>query len=197
MRYLPLLFIFILTGCCMTTGTKNISYNIELSNIKQTKKDNSSKMGLLSFEDSSVKFNFSFPDFEGIHYTLENKSSEITKVNWDEVTLNFETINSACTHYGVPFQERYNLQAYSIILPNTTIRDCAIPKSEVHFTSGQYGGWKVTPFLNTIGWTPKSQLEAINMKGKYITLYIPLIIKNISQSYTFKFVISDVITQID
>lgn len=189
MRYFQVILILLMSGCSMNMAGSKITYAISIANVHRTFKDSNAKLGFTSFSDSLIDINFSFSSYEAIYFNITNKTDEPIKLIWDEVTFHFDQIYGGCIHNGIPYINRNDIQAPSILLPNIKVSEQALPKIQVTYSTT----WIVTPYLLEYAFTERLQKEALSLKDKYITLYMPFIIGEKKHSYTFKFQIDNVL----
>jgi len=80
-----------------------------------------------------------------------NKTNKIIKIVWDE-TVYISPLGQSdrVFHDGVKIIDRDRSQVPSIIMPKSSQIDMVTANSNVHFETGQYGGWKYTPICGSV-----------------------------------------------
>ena len=115
------------------------------------------------------------------NFILTNKANHTIKINWDDVS--FVDINgnvSRMMHSGVKYDERNNSQPATSIPKRTTLTDLLQPTNNVEYVSGY--GWVTTPLI------PQAYRYG-GADGKTFMVFMPIMIENVQNDYTFEFVI--------
>ena len=140
----------------------------------------------LSFEDADILTAFVIQD-SGITPAVLNKTNDPVKIDWNQVSIvDIFNASHGVTHEGVKYADAAASKPPTIIPPSAKMTDTVIPADNVHFTSGQYGGWS-TAHLIPRGTDPGAA------KSKTLGLFMPLEIKGVTKNYLFQFQITDVI----
>ena len=140
------------------------------------------------FEDQLIKISWYIGE-ENFYFTLNNKTEHSIKIKWDEAAYVNEFGNTKkIMHSGVKFIEKNNPQAPSVVIRGSTVSDIILPTDNVYFVSGEYGGWKKhNLFLNASRDFPRLKEYAENLKGKTVSVLLPLEISGVVNEYLFNF----------
>lgn len=159
------------------SGTPDVSYSLKLR--KPAESDE------LQFSDEFVALAFSVGR-NGLNFALLNKTDEPIKIDWNQISfIDWSADAHPVTHTGVKYTDAAAAKPASIVPPSAKFKDAIIPADNVHFTSGQYGGWSVNDLL-------PHTTSAPTLKGKDVAVYMPLEVNGKTKNYTFQFQIIDV-----
>ena len=91
-------------------------------------------------------------------------------------------------HSGVKYVDRANSQPPSVIIRQGSLDDMVVPTDNVYYVSGQYGGWRTRPILQTRATTQESLNQMANNNiGKSMQILMPLEINGKLTEYIFVF----------
>lgn len=189
MKFYIVLFLVLLLNSCSSTHFISL-YSVESPLSKEQQSTNNTiinfkkdKLNHYNYEDDNINiiWNISSTEF---NFVLKNKTEHSIKINWDEVSyIDINGRAGRIMHSGVKYSERNNSQVATIIPKNSYISDCILPTDNVYLSPGKYGGWQERDLINF----SKDKI------GKKMYLYIPLIIGDIKNDYTFEFRIEKII----
>lgn len=158
------------------------------------KKDTSSlkvdTLKTLSFEDERISVSFSI-DFKEIDFVLKNKTNDVMRILWDDVSFILDGKAQKVMHNGVKYIDRNNSQPPTPIPPQTSIDDMIVPIENVSFKYEQWRTSTLFPIFN-----PSFDLERhkliLGQKGRMFSIYLPIQHQNKTRDYIFDFVITKV-----
>jgi hypothetical protein len=140
----------------------------------------------MAFEDASLQATFGVTR-QAVQFTILNKTNGPVKIDWNQVSfIDGESNSHPVTHQGVKYTDAAATKPPSVIPPSAKFSDTIVPANNVHFSSGEYGGWSTTDILTG---TPL----ATTLKGKTISVYMPLELNGTQRNYLFSFEITDVL----
>ena len=156
----------------------------------------------MSFEDSIISSKFSISEKE-INFTIRNKGVGPISINWNNSSMAIRGESNRIMHKGVKYTDRNSSMAPSVILPNTTLNDLAIPSDNVYLDEGYIGtvtytpsSWKEKDLF--ISFVPKKLLDSTlvnSLRGQIITLFLPISdLNGKNYGYTFKFEVININT---
>lgn len=137
----------------------------------------------LTFEDEAVKIGFNI-DADKISFVLQKKADSSVEVDWDKARLvdpNGEVY--AVEHSDVSLSHGLSGSLYRILLPETVTAGLLAPKDPFNDER--------TNTTNLLHFLP-SDTDAINYKGKSISLIVPVKIDGNLKRYDFDFMIEEV-----
>ena len=185
---------------CFTTKSY---YDLGLKKVENSEnaKEKYSNSKITSFENEGVtKYNYEdkmiriewLPLPTGFSFVLENKSDNTIKIIWDQAVYVDENGSSnKVIHKGVKYTERNNSQIPSVIIKKAKIEDMVMPKKNVSYSSGQYGGWRIEPLFDNRPVVEERRKEREkNISGKNVRILLPLKIEDIINEYIFTFEIN-------
>jgi hypothetical protein len=195
--------VFTLTGC-VGGQRKTVIYDINLREVERPA-DAKQRYGEpkiirleeegksdYSFEDQMIKIAW-LPTASQFSFNLTNKTSRSLKIVWDEAVFVDQTGNSKkIMHNGVKYIDKNSSQPSSVVVRGATISEMIIPTDNVHFTSGQYGGWTVKPifpnYSNNNGAFHEEITDSIkNVVGKKVQILLPIKNEDVVSEYVFIF----------
>jgi hypothetical protein len=203
-----ILFLFILplllTSCVTYTGT----YKVGLQEVESPKniKEQFGETKIVNFQDKGVtKYSYEdtlikiiwLPTEKQFVFNLTNKSDHSMKIVWDEtVYVDENGASQKVIHAGVKYSEMGASQPSTTIVKGAYLDDLIMPTGNVHYVSGQYGGWSEKPLFNGKAYS-NEQLEALKASylGKVVKILLPIKIEDTINEYLFTFKIEDFIPQ--
>lgn len=171
-----------LFGC----ASYQLTYDIKLD-VEQNISDEFS-ISDLNYEDEYIKVNWTALTTQ-FSFSLENKTSKSIKIIWDEaVFVGIDGSSGKVMHSGVKYVDRANSQPPSVIIRQGSLDDMVVPTDNVYYVSGQYGGWRTRPILQTRATTQESLNQMANNNiGKSMQILMPLEINGKLTEYIFVF----------
>ena len=144
------------------------------------------------YEDSYIKIKWFFI-IDRFYFTLYNKSDHALKVIWDDAALVMtDTSISRLMHEGTKYSQRNETQLATTIPRGAKIEDQLVPVNNVIYSESF--GWDVRPmFINTFE-SDSAMEEANLLKGRTMSILLPIKIEDVQNEYTFVFTI-DVVTE--
>lgn len=138
----------------------------------------------LTFEDEAVKIGFDI-DTDGMRFVLLKKPGSQSEIDWDKARLvdpygqlqSLEHDDISLSH-GI-----LRRSLYKTVLPETALAGVLIPKDQ--FYSDDNRAARISGLL------PEGA-DAIDYKGKSMSLVVPVNINGVRKSYNFGFTITDV-----
>lgn len=110
------------------------------------------------------------PDVKGFNLILNNKTTSVMKIIWDDSVFSYATIPSPVFHEGIKYIDRNNSKPPTLIPPNGNLVDSVYPTKLAYFDDGKYtGGWKQLPVGKNV-----SVLLALEVNGKRQNLNIDI-----------------------
>lgn len=139
---------------------------------------------LSDFSDNNIYAKFMISQRE-ISFDLENKTQNIIKIDWNNVSyIDFEKQAHRIVHSGIKYIDLEKTQTPLSIPPGSRISDGIV--SSDHVTRSSTNRWEHLPLF------PSNHQEAKQLKGKEISVFMPLEINGIVKNYNFVFRIEDV-----
>lgn len=191
--------IILMTGCAAYAplGT-NYKYKYGLIKIENQSSmiDSSSVM---KFSDDKIDVSFTV-ESKSIAFTMKNKTSNAMKIVWDESAIVLFDKSYKIMHNGIKYTDSNASQTPTIIPPQASIEDLALPSENVYYKSGYYGtyfsspgGWQERDILPTCDMNNKELKSAIiGSKGQKFRLYLTVQYSGQSLEYDFNFIITDI-----
>ena len=144
------------------------------------------------YEDSYIKIKWSFI-IDRFYFTLYNKSDHALKVIWDDAALVMtDTSISRLMHEGTKYNQRNETQLATTIPRGAKIEDQLVPVNNV--ISSENMGWIVKPMFKNTFETDSAMEEANSLKGRTMSILLPIKNEDVQNEYTFVFTI-DVVTE--
>lgn len=153
--------------------------------------DEPKPIGPLKFENDTMSVFFKFSP-QTLAFTIENRTNDGIKINWDEVSLSINGVAHRVIHKETGLTKVNDLQPPTTIPPRSTLSDLVVPSNRVTFrTVGRttYPVYTGT-FLNYN--TGKISKEIMNQKGQKLVLFMPFRIADKYVAKTFYFTIEDI-----
>jgi hypothetical protein len=137
-----------------------------------------------TFEDSSIRVTFALHD-SSFSFSLQNKTDSPIRIDWNQVSfIDPGGTAHAVTHDGVKYADASSAKPPTVVPPLARVSDSIVPADNVHFESGEYGGWRTNHLLPH---TPKFA----GVKDIPLGIYMPLEIKGSTKDLSFTFNVSD------
>lgn len=172
--------------CCLAAGCAGMILGT------QYRYDVSLAEGGLRFTDEMIDVTFT-PGHATIGLELTNKSDQTIRILWDETVIIQEGRSKAVFHAGVKYAERDRPMPPSIVPKGARHEDLVMPKENVYYESGKYGGWKEEDMLPQFDKNEDDRKRYIlAQKGASIVLFMPLEIGGVRKEYTFTFKVNAV-----
>jgi hypothetical protein len=175
-----------------TTSRPEMNYMISLSSVEcpENAKEQFGETKVSTFYEGDEE-RYSYEDdyidivwFVGeneFNFILFNKANHTIKINWDDVSfVDIRGNVSRMMHSGVKYDERNNSQPATSIPKRATLTDLLQPTDNVDYVSGF--GWVKTPLI-------PQEYRYGGAAGKTLTVFMPIMIENVQNDYTFEFVI--------
>ena len=149
----------------------------------------------LLYEDDTIRMRFE-PTADMIRIRFDNKSENGIKMQWDDISLDFDGNSKRVYHKETGLSSKNLVQPPTTITPKGYLIDALIPSDNVTFTTV---GKKTVPVYRTIfprqdNGLKKIKRDALNWKGKAINFYFPLRVNETPKNYTIRMRVTDVIT---
>ena len=146
-----------------------------------------------TYEDDLVSFTW-FVSSTQFHFLLTNKTNHSIKIPWDEIAyINPNGQSMRVIHSGIKLIDRNNVQAPSVVAKNSTLNDILIPSDHIYYVSGQWGGWRENNLFGS--YNSQKEANSSKYKGANVSIVFPIIIENVTNEYTFRFEIKDIIVK--
>ena len=131
----------------------------------------------LVFEDASLLIGFVVTK-ERIAFTLDNKTQNPIKINWDQVSY-VDVMGKAhrVIHSGVRFVERDKSQIPTTLPPTASIEDIILPADHIEYISSS---WTQIPLFPNGG-------DALLYNGRSFNIFMPLEVNGVIKNYLFAF----------
>lgn len=176
-----LLFILSLVSC----APKRYVYDIKMERPKEST--------ILEYENDTFSLAFTFkPDM--INIRLYNKSEEGIKIVWDEVSMSENGQAQRVVHNETGTFKITEVQPPTTVPPRTYLDDNFITTNSVRYTYS--GGTKRalfgSMFPTSDNGSKKERERIMKKKNQRITVFFPYYIRNIYNSKTFDFRITDI-----
>lgn len=189
MKILIFILAVCLAGCVSLRGT-SYRYEYEMLN------DNVDSAEM-AFEDSIIQAQFDIGR-SSINFFMRNKTAAAIKILWDEASFIIGGQSQKIMHSGVKYASRGDHQPPTVIPPNATISDNAIPTENIYYQEPYYGTYVSSPG----GWREAdlfpSHITGDTARGVYrlvgveFALYLPLQLQDKTREYTFNFKIKNI-----
>lgn len=198
---------FIFTSCGILQGYV-ANYSVGLATVESPAdaKQQYGETKVVSFNEEGVskyRYEDNYIDIvwyvgqKQFYFTLENKSGHTLKVNWDDIS--YVDVNGQAgrvMHSGIKYTDRNSSQPATTIPKGASISDILLPTNNVHFDSGQYGGWREDYLIPCVYKTPEAfNAGAPSLVGKTVTVMMPIMIENVQNDYTFTFNIDKLVNE--
>jgi len=146
-------------------------------------------------EDQLVKIDWRVAS-DRVEFALTNKSDDVLKINWNEVTyVDATNVSHKTFHQGIRIAGRNEDQPASLVVGGTTIKDAIIPTDNAIATEH---GWFFIPLLphahkgHSKAETQAFKAEARTHVGKTLKVLLPLEQGGKSYEYLYTFRAEDV-----
>ena len=141
----------------------------------------------LFYADLFVEITFAISKSQ-IGFVLRNKTDNPISLDWNQVSyIDITGDSHKVMHEGVKYISRSESQPASVIPPTAKLTDIVFPIDYVHYSSGQYGGWREDSLF------PDGPL-AEKYQNLSFSVFMPLAINGITKNYLFTFKIAKVET---
>ncbi|MGD0499499.1 MAG: hypothetical protein ABSC23_13800 [Bryobacteraceae bacterium] len=141
-----------------------------------------SQSDALHFYDDSLDALFNITQAQ-ITFVLRNKTDNPIKISWDQVSyVDFYGTSHRVMHKGVKLVDREQPQAPTIIPPKAQVDDLVVPTDYMAFISGNWKQENILP----------DNVVAKQLKGKTVSVFMPLEINGSVKNYSFEFLVSNV-----
>jgi len=162
--------------------------------------DTESEFTKYSFTDSLMSIIWSFEgepylgtnflQYKQVAFHLQNNTTHSIKIKWDDsafVTPN--GVSHRILHSGIKYSNADNPMPPTIIVRKGMVDDMIVPVDNISFESGQFGGWKITPYLETVEFESQTLAEdsAKELVDKSYQVLLSLEIEGIQNDYIFVF----------
>jgi hypothetical protein len=142
----------------------------------------------LQYRDNSIAISFTIVK-QSFQIHLENLTSNDIRIVWDRSQYTDAHMQTHRLMYsGIRFQERNNPIPDQIVRPHVSIQEAVFPVNHVIFIS-QKKNYDIEPLF------PLDHDEAAQLKGRTISLFIPIEVNRAIIPYEFKIEISDAIKE--
>jgi hypothetical protein len=166
------------------------AYSVHLYSVDVPKDFKAGKIDTLlsTYEDSVIKIDWDYAESQ-IGFNLTNKSDQTLKVIWDDAAyISITNESGRIFHKGIKYIDRENPQPPTSVYKNTTLSDLVAPTSNVHYVTGQYGGWRSDPIIPINHFAFSSKIEYNELLiGKTIRVVLPLKMEERTLEYSFNF----------
>lgn len=159
---------------------------------------NDSGLTRFTFEDQMVKAFFLVLSSE-IHFELTNKTPYSIRLLWNEVTfVSPDGEPSPVMHVGTKYTECRNEKPAAVIPKGVTVTDQAVPCSRVRMGMST---WVQDPLIAgfVASTHPTNDTLVVRqekeMRGKRMSLLLPLQIEGVTNEYTFTFSVDSLIVR--
>ena len=154
----------------------------------------SQKPRKLYYQNDTLSITFQFY-FEGLMIDFYNKSDESIKVNWDGIVMTTNEIDKKIQHIRNIDGEYFVIQPPSIFLPKSGYNDIVVFADSIYYrTEDGEAKMKIKDMYPRAS-TKKESDAARKLLGQRITLLFPIEINNMPHSWTFNFLIADIISK--
>jgi len=164
-------------------GIKDSKYTFKMLKPKESDE--------LAFEDAALRIVFNI-DRHRFKFSLFNKTDNPMKLDWNQISyVDLSSGSHKVIHDGVRYIERDKAIPLTVIPPSAKIDDFILPTDAVHYAqSGWNKGWHEEPLF------PKPEKkEALALKGKTFSAFMPIEINSTTKNYNFVFQITDIVTE--
>jgi hypothetical protein len=136
----------------------------------------------LSFADDKIQVLFQVSK-NGMSFSIKNNTEAAVRILWDQVAfVDWGARSHQVIHKGVKYADKGGAKPITVIPPGAAWEDTAIPEDNITFVSGD---WAIDDFLPP---GPK----AMDLKGKTVSIFMPLEINGKATDYNFVFQVRDV-----
>ena len=179
-----LIFLAMILQSCLVSNPEN-NLNLVLDSVEH---ESEGTFGGMSFSDSLINIKFTL-SYQSLGFTLQNKTNKSLKIIWDESAyINEKGESKRVIHEGVKLIDRSQSQPSTTVIRGSVISDSVVPSDNIHYMSGQYGGWQTRPLFDTFAFgTLEQQKKLANIRGKQISLMIPIAYEGRTREYLFTF----------
>ncbi len=188
-----------MTGCATMRPQTSTTYDISLSSVKSPKdatiRYGETKIIPTTEEDGTSKYIYE-DDYMKImwvvstlmfHFDIENKTDFSIKIPWDEVTyVDAKGQASRVIHGGIKYIDKNEPQLATVIPAHSSFSDIIMPADNIKYY--EYLGWREYSLFGT--YSTQETADASSSIGKTIRLLFPIIIQNVTNEYTFEFVLN-------
>jgi hypothetical protein len=124
-----------------------------------------------------------------------NKSAENIKVNWDGIVMKTNETDKKIQHIRIIDGEYFVIQPPSIFLPKSGYTDIVVFADSIYYrTEDGEAKMKIKDMFPRV--STKKESDAVwKLLGQRITLIFPIEINNMPHSWTFNFLIADIISK--
>lgn len=166
-------------------------YSMELSKVikPQSSQIRNGKMTTLNENSNSVtKYSYSdnyittiwIPDRNGFNFSLENKTGNSIKVEWDDCSyIDMQNSASRIFHNGVKYIDKDKSQPATVVPSQTTLDEIIRPSNLAYFSDSWYSKSLIA--------TPNQYDKSII--GKTVKVLLAISVKGVINEYTFEFII--------
>ncbi len=129
------------------------------------------------------------------YFVLKNKTNHSIKINWDDIS--YVDINGQVgrvMHSGVKYNEKNNSQPATTIPKGASISDILLPTDNVYLSLSTWQQQNLIPSL----YKTKQELKtsAPGYVGKTMKIFMPILIENVQNDYTFTFIVEKLLNTI-
>lgn len=125
---------------------------------------------------------------DSVAIRIKNKGATAIQIPWDSVSLvGVDGQAQRVIHTGVKLIEKSQTQAPTIVPPGAVHSDEITPADNIHYESGQYGGWRIEPILPNLGERQSTYV------GKRISVFLPIDVGGKRREYKFDLEITAVV----
>ena len=164
--------IFICGSATYSSGQAKSKFKFELLKPKLSQSDP------MTFGDDKIRAEFTI-DRSSINFILENKGSKPIKIIWDESSIVLNRQAEKVTHTGIKNIDRAASQPPTLIPPNASISDLAIPTGNIYWST-TFKDWAYRPLIEDYG----NNEDKI---GTTVSLYLSIVINAKTLFYQFDF----------
>jgi len=137
----------------------------------------------MELEDDNIRAVFAVTQ-TAVQFSILNKTAGPIKIDWNQVSFIDPDSNSyPVTHEGVKYADAAAAKPPSVVPPSAKFSDAVVPANNVSFSSGS---WSTRDLLTRSPLAPA-------MKGRTISIFMPLEINGAQKNYLFSFEITDVL----
>lgn len=139
------------------------------------------------FEDAIINAQLSLLQ-DSVAIRIKNKAATSIQIPWDSVSfVGTDGQAQRVIHTGVKLIDRSQAQAPTVVPPGAMHTDEITPADNIHYESGQYGGWRIAPILPNLADQQQSYV------GKRISVFLPIEVGGKRREYKFDLEITSVV----
>ncbi len=143
----------------------------------------------LEFRDSAIAISFTVGE-QAFQMRFENLTSRNVKILWERAGYTDAAGQThRIMHSGIRFQDRNNPLPDQVIPPRAAVQEAVIPINKVYYVQ-QKKTYEIRPLFDL------TSDAAAGLKGRTITLFIPLEMNGVIIPYNYRIQITDAVKEV-